>query len=107
MNVNNINPFQGQQNAFRSDGGNASVSRGGEPELTIVQDPPLLPIATYQRLDNIKPVRSVEAEVERSASHQKLPDAPSADIAKSNEADAPRAVTSEKIQLGTILSVKA
>lgn len=106
MNVNIINPFQGQQNAFRSDGGNASVSQG-VTDLTTIQDPPFFPIATYQRLDNIKQVRSVAAESERSGSNQPLQSAPLAVIAKSNEADAPRAVTSEQSQPGTILSVKA
>ena len=68
MNINSINPFQGLQNAFIPDGRDDSAAENrqvasvstGQSDLTVVQDPPFFPIATYQRQDLITKVRSVE-----------------------------------------------
>jgi hypothetical protein len=68
MIVNNINPYQGLQNAFIPDGGNkkaadsrqvSSVSQE-QSNPAVVYDPPFFPIATYQRQDLITKVRAVE-----------------------------------------------
>jgi hypothetical protein len=83
MMIQNINLYQGQQNAVRSDGANNSApmnsgALSGEPankpepqqvnsDLNVVRDPPFFPIATYQRADLIKRIRIVEEEVQRSS----------------------------------------
>jgi hypothetical protein len=114
MNVNNINPYQGLQNAYLPDNGNdssaenrevSSVSQG-KSNLTDVYDPPFFPIARYQRQDLIKKVKSVVAEVERPAADQKLQNTPLVDESKISNPDAGKSVTPEKIQPGSILSIK-
>lgn len=116
--IDNINPYQGLQNAIRPGGFSATSvenrqvsSSGGsavalQPEaesndamllgltervnslqkkldLTLVQYPPFFPIATYQRMDLVDEVRSIQVDVERSSlssalkqaiSGRKLPD---------------------------------
>jgi hypothetical protein len=110
MNINNINPYQGVQNAFRPDGGKDSAadnrpvsSAGGN--LTDVYDPPFFPIATYQRQDSIKKARSVQTEVERSVSDQGPQTAPPVNKSESSAPDAGQTATPE-IQPGVILSIK-
>ena len=96
MNVNNINPYQGLQNAFRPDVGNASTAdnRQGssvsqrQSDVAVVHDPPFFPIATYQRQDLIKKVQAVEAGLGKNATN------------------AVRTETSENIQPGEILTIK-
>jgi hypothetical protein len=115
MNINNINPYLGTQNAIKSDSGNSSsadniqVSSAGEGQstnLTVVTDPPFLPIATYQRQDLIKKVRSLEFKIGHEVIDQRSQNTVSDIKAKSSETDTVRTVTSEKNQLGTILSIK-
>jgi hypothetical protein len=95
MMIQNINLYQGQQNAVRSDSVNNSATMNSEAlsggpvtksgpsqgeiaminnlpqqvnsDLNVVRDPPFFPIATYQRADLIKRVRIVEEEVQRSS----------------------------------------
>jgi hypothetical protein len=114
MNINNINPYQGVQNAIKPDGGNGSsagkaqVFSAGEEfkNLTVVTDPPFFPIATYQRQDLIKKVKSAEGEAGQKVSDQRLQNALSDIKTKASEAVVVRAVTSEKNQTGAILSIK-
>jgi hypothetical protein len=114
MNINNINPYQGVQNAIKLDGGNGSsadnrrVSSTDEEfkNLTVVTDPPFFPIATYQRQDLIKKVEWAEVEVEHKVSDQRVQNTVSDIKAKAGETDAVRTVTSEKNQKGSILSIK-
>jgi hypothetical protein len=109
MNVNNINPYQGMQNAIRPDVGSgssvndnevSSVSLGSNP--TVLIDPPLFPIARYQNPNLMKKSTPTEAEI----NDQKLQNMVLAQKLKVSENDAVRSVTSEKSQTGTILSVK-
>lgn len=100
--INNINPYQGLQNAVRPGGSNTSsgdnrlvLSSGRSntvlmPEtksndaqllgitervsslqqrqdLNLVHDPPFFPIATYQRMDLIGEIRSIQVEIEGSS----------------------------------------
>jgi hypothetical protein len=101
MNINNINPYQGMQNAFHSEGGNSSsagnkdVSAGiqGLSNPTVLIDPPLFPIAKYQNPNLMQKNTPTEAEVN---DQKKVSAAPDAGTAKS-----------EKIQPGSVLSIKA
>jgi hypothetical protein len=113
MNVNNINPFQGLQNAFRSGSGNNSAADNqvvsespGRSELTVVHDPPFFPIARYQRQDLIKKVKSVAADVEHSANNQGLQNTIFGNISKMSEQKTVNNVTSGKNQPGAILTIK-
>ena len=113
--INNINPYQGMQNALKTESGNgssvdnrpvSSVDEGHPANLTIVTDPPFLPIATYQRQDLIKKVKSVEYEIEHKVTEQRLHNMVADIKSKAGETDAVRTVTAEKNELGAILSVK-
>ena len=110
MNVNNINPYQGLQNAFRPDGGSkedgdnreaASVSLG-QSNLVDVYDPPFFPIATYQRQDLIKKVSIGGTEVKHSGSDQGFQNTNIDNKSKSNATETVRAAASEKIQPGAM-----
>ncbi len=117
MNINNINPYQGMQNALKSDGGNGSfadnnqISSTGETQfknLTVVIDPPFLPIATYQRQNLIKKVEGSEIEITHKVSDDEGLQKPISDIkAKVSEMDGVRTIMSEKNQTGAIMSIKA
>ena len=115
MNVNNINPYQGLQNAFRPGGGNegagdnlevASVS-SGQSNPAVVYDPPFFPIATYQRQDLIRKV-SIRGEVEfkQSGADQGLQNTLIDNKSQSNATEKVRAAMAENIQPGAILTVK-
>jgi hypothetical protein len=106
MNINNINPYQGMQNAIKPDGRNGSSAGEDFKNLTVVTDPPFFPIATYQRQDLIKKVEWAEVAEESKVSDQSLQNTVSDIKAKANETDASRHVTSEKNQPGEILSIK-
>jgi hypothetical protein len=115
MNVNNINPYQGLQNAFRPDGGNGGVADNGEvasassgqSNLAVVYDPPFFPIARYQRQDLIKKAGiKGEIEVKQSGADQELQ--PNTHLDNKSKADATetiRVATSGAIQPGKILTV--
>ncbi len=122
MNINNINPYQGLQNAIRPGGSNTSsvesrplLSSGRSApasgmktetnnaqslgitervntlqkqwSLNEVQDPPFFPIATYQRMDLIGEIRSIQADVERSSLSQELKQAVSGETLKDDATD--------------------
>ena len=122
MMINNINPYQGLQNAVRPGGSNISsadnrlvLSSGRTntfliPEsestdakllgiserinnlqkqwnLNDVQDPPFFPIATYQRMDLIGEIRSIQAEVERSSLSPELKQAVSGEKLRDDATD--------------------
>jgi hypothetical protein len=116
MNINNINPYLGMQNAINSDAGNGSsadnrqvysADEGQSTNLTSITDPPFLPMARYQRANLIKKVESeVVVESEHKISDQRSQNTVSDIKAKANETDAVRTVTSKKNQPGAILSVK-
>ena len=114
MNVNNINPYQGLQNAFRPGGGNegagdnlevASVS-SGQSNPAVVYDPPFFPIATYQRQDLIKKVSIGESEYKRSGADQGFQNMNLDNKSKSDATETVRAAALENIKPGAILTVK-
>ena len=114
MNVNNINPYQGLQIAFRPDGGSkedgdnrevASVSLG-QSNLVDVYDPPFFPIATYQRQDLIKKVSIGGTEFKRSGAEQEFQNTNLDNKSKSDATETVRAAASGNIQPGAILTVK-
>ena len=115
MDINNINPYQGMQNALKTDGGNglavdnrqvSSAGEGYSKDLTVITDPPFFPIATYQRQDLIRKVKSAEVEIGHKVSEQRLQNTVADIQSKASETDAGRHVTSEKNQPGAILSIK-
>lgn len=122
MIVNNINPYQGMQNAIRPGGSNTSsaesrqvLSSGRSASaprmktethnaqslgitervntlqqqwgLNEVQDPPFFPIATYQRMDLIGEIRSIQADVERSSLSSEIKQAVSGERLKDDAND--------------------
>ena len=115
MIVNNINQYQGLQNAYRPDKenegttDNRQVSSGGQglSDLIVVHDPPFFPIATYQRQDLIKKVRSLEGEARQPVRDQGSQNMPLANKLKNDATEAVRVVTSGNIKPGAVLSVKA
>jgi hypothetical protein len=160
MNINNISPYQGLQNAIRPGGSNTSsvesklvLSSGrsvpaprmktetnnaqslGITErlntlqkkwnLTEVQDPPFFPIATYQRVDLIGEIRSIQADVERSSLRPEIKQAVSGKKLKDDATDRQiadvldkvftlrdtltreLAVSKDNIQPGSILKLEA
>ena len=102
MNITNINPYQGMQNAIRPDVGSGSSAIQSESNPTVLIDPPLFPIARYQNPNLMKKSVPTEAEI----SDQKSQNTVSAHKLKASENDAVRSITSEKSPAGTILSVK-
>ncbi len=113
MNVNNINLYQGLQNAFRPERGSKEggdiredVSvRAGQSDIVDTYDPPFFPIATYQRQDLIKKVSIGETEVTRSGADQVLQNTSLDNKSKSDATETVRAAA-ENVQTGAILTVK-
>jgi hypothetical protein len=122
MMINQINPYQGMQNAIRPGGpttssadnrmvlssGRSNTSAKAEAgasdaqllaiterinslqkrsDMNLVSDPPFFPIATYQRMDLIGEVRSIQVEVERSSLSPEIKQAVSGEKLKDDATD--------------------